>query len=87
MQPVCMSAVGQTNVTNTAALNKKAEKINRTSNGFRLFCSVSLVNVLRMYAFISKRPFKKSISGITVIEFVRKCTKVCFEYLRLRLRV
>ena len=47
MQPVCMSAVGQTNVTNTAALNKKAEKINHTSNGFRLFCSVSLVNVLR----------------------------------------
>ena len=26
VQPVCMSAVGQTNVTNTAALNKKAEK-------------------------------------------------------------
>ena len=71
MQPVCMSAVGQTNVTNTAALNKKAEKINHTSNGFRLFCSVSLVNVLRMYAFISKRPFKK---GIYIGDH---CNRVC----------
>ena len=87
VQPVCMSAVGQTNVTNTAALNKKAGKSNHASNGFRLFCSVSLVNVLKMYSFISKRPFKKGISGITVIEFARKCTKVCFERLRSRLRL
>ena len=68
MHPVCMSAVGQTNVTNTTALNKKAEKkSNILLTGSVSFCSVSLWTVLRMYEFRSERPVV--IFGNTVIEF------------------